>query len=61
VRFSAWAAAGFRINGEDLANVFALLTSDGSHMINGQLLQIDGELLSKMPYFEAYGDASAAA
>jgi NAD(P)-dependent dehydrogenase (short-subunit alcohol dehydrogenase family) len=42
----------------DLANLFTFLASDDSRMINGQLLRVDGGLLSKMPYFEAYRDAT---
>jgi len=45
---------------DDLANVFAFLASDESRMINGQLIRVDGGLLSKMPYFEAYRDAMSA-
>jgi len=42
---------------EDLANLFVFLASDESRMINGQLIRVDGGLLSKMPYFETYRDA----
>jgi NAD(P)-dependent dehydrogenase (short-subunit alcohol dehydrogenase family) len=39
--------------------VFAFLASDESRMINGQLIRVDGGLLSKMPYFEAFRDSMA--
>jgi len=45
---------------DDLANVFAFLASDESRTINGQLIRVDGGLLSKMPYFEVYRDAMSA-
>jgi len=50
----------YAATGDDLANVFAFLASDESRMINGQLIRVDGGLLSKMPYFEAYRDAMKA-
>ena len=47
----------YNATAHDLANLFTFLASDDSRMINGQLLRVDGGLLSKMPYFEAYRDA----
>jgi len=49
----------YSANADDLANVIAFLASDESRKINGQLIRVDGGLLSKMPYFEAFRDSTA--